>query len=297
MLPEILSSAVLAAAITAFVSFLIARANRLKERPNSVNSLRHEREVWYLEQLSGYLLELWHWTDALEKNPSSERIEKKWSKVYMEAFRCLGRSAPFLNYLDLSRWPRNKLVGAEGEMPDESTGCCTCGVHFYTDEHRLGVFESLFRNHEDFDCSRGAKEDWSGILEESSGNSESSGRAELNHRKSLYLRAAEFLDLCMKKRQGALCGVDGSLSDRFDVLGDQYISIVGAECQKGDDASLREKYKKFINCAYCRMRYCEKGKKGARRSNRRAAWRKWRERWLPFVGCYNTKCPYDEQDI
>ena len=172
-----------------------------------------------------------------------------------------------------------------------------CGVHFYTDEHRLGVFEGLSQNSKDVERPRDTKEDWSGILEESSKNSESFGCAELNHRKSLYLRAAEILDLCMKKRQDALHEADGSLSDRFDILGDQYISIVGAGCQKGDDASLREKYKKFINCAYCRMRYCETGTQGARRSNRRDAWRKWRERWLPFVGCYNTKCPYDEQSM
>lgn len=298
-MPEFFSSVLTTLGVPTIVSIIVAyftaRSQKVNSRSTKTNELRFEKEVESIERLSKRLLDLWHKTALLEQATDKQSADITWYESYSRALDALGKSAPFLNYLDIAR----KRKGNKG-------GCGvinSCGVHYETEEKRwrkragVKTYSEQSEGSPDLDCIQEKEAKCP-----DSCPSDNSRKSNSGHPKSLYLRGIEFLDICMNRRNEILAcqGIDNENS--FLIWGE------GAKFRTGNmtstcspkinlstsaDEDLNDRYIKFTNCAFCRLYHCDKGKVQTRKAIRKASWRQWRERNIPLIGRYNPECVYE----
>lgn len=261
------------------------------QRSSTVNTMRYERELAYTQDLSGLFMKLRfavHDIGACEESELTRALNK-WDKLYRKAAEMLGRSAPLTNNRSLS------------------SGGPSCGIHN--------------------DVSRAAEKHGHNVVCDSKASI-----SPIECHPSLYLCGISFLDQCTISRENALNSRTQRAansqplllftpedSSKFDVSFDickHPKAINGIDLEVGDficgadtlqsevaneigvDVALNEAYKRFINCAFCRVRNSETGQRDARKNTRK---RIRHEKWVRrlgdsplHVGKYDRKCPYDD---
>lgn len=277
-----------------FTQLWIAHSNHKQDRRNyeygrsqEVNKKRFNDELAATETLSGLFMKLRISTHNLRCCPVEqfEREGHRWRKLYNEAAYVLGKYAPVLN------------------LRRQDDGAPTCGVHF---RDRLLDDNALV----DFHAIEGELSDgFISLCRKSSGGFAADGvrggeRDTIECRPSLYLRGVKFLDDCIAARQRALLDRSSGETypfepmslyspeeDRYKFISDEYCKPEGFN-DADMDAKLAQSYKYFVNCAFCRLRNSDTGRKDARRINRQNARRKRLSKYFPRMNRHERECPH-----
>lgn len=263
-----------------------ARRSYEYARSQEVNTKRFEKELHAVEELSRYFMKLRLKTHRLRYCPRGKLDEEihEWDDLYEDAALALGEGAPVLNLRKLS------------------DGSPTCGVHAkeQPDDERLIDFKAICISLSNLpSLMSGARGGHGGT-----GEYRSEGC-----RSSLYLKGVQFLDECVAARREALeqrSSMATVVPDELLVLHvpeDDRYCLAREDRHEPDmsnvadfDRRLGEYYKRFVNCAFCRLRNSDTGQRDARRINRQSARRSTRALWFPYWRKYDRECPHAKKD-
>ena len=130
---------------------------------------------------------------------------------------------------------------------------------------------------------------------------DSADNSDDEHRKSLFVRGKEFLNCCVDYLGMSDISADEMIYGLFrfeDKDKDVYRSLNSLPTTyKTSEEYLQDRYYKFCNCAYCRVRSCETGTRDAKKENRKAKWSRWREETFPWIFARHlSQCPFSGND-
>lgn len=251
-----------------------------QSRSEYVTRARFDKEIDCIQDLSAKLLLL----IQMAKSYLSEDYvvdRERWNQQRDEALVSLGKSAPFLNYLDTynSNQPYCGVATKKGVEPH---------MHQNSRNNSLDNCENSLEKHCPCNLS-GSETRILSSIQKSSIDSLYIDIPELKLRNSnLYQRACEIIMLCehafqtgdtscVKTEANCVCRASKSSNHEYRTY---------LDCR----------YERFVDCAYCRLNTIEYGRESIRKNNKRAqrklrGLRKWREE----IMCdYDQSCPYAE---
>lgn len=246
-----------------------------KNRSEYITHKRFDREIAGIQDLSENLLILIQITKSLIRSPVYSSKDE-WLNQRKKVIALIGKSAPFLNYLDLSN----------GSVP-------YCGVskkHLMKEENKEGDSQENTQNIKEAKrcvCREDFNESIS--LRDSQLSSPDSLYRDINsekvtYGKNLYHRACEILMLCeISQRMNTLACIRKDKDDCYGNSSSPHEYQTYLDCR----------YERFINCAYCRLNMIEYGRKSLRKKNKKDR-RWWRKQWKKHERHFDQKCPYIE---